>query len=64
VLAKYSRGIKSIINPSFLDYLFGVATEASKKVTSTVNETAQTLKKTVEEKVTIRQCRTNSSRIL
>ena len=32
-------------------YLFGVASEATKKVSSTVNETATTLKKTVEEKV-------------
>lgn len=35
----------------FLAYLFGVATEASKKVSSTVNETATTIKKTVEEQV-------------
>ncbi|XP_076824640.1 synapse-associated protein 1-like isoform X2 [Clavelina lepadiformis] len=35
---------------SFGTYLFGVATEASKKVSETVNETATTLKKTMEEK--------------
>nr|CAB3266748.1 synapse-associated protein 1 [Phallusia mammillata] len=35
---------------SFGNYLFGVATEASKKMSTTVNETAQTLKKTVEDK--------------
>lgn len=34
-----------------LDYLYGVASEASKKVTEKVSETATTLKKTVEEKV-------------
>jgi len=32
-------------------YLYGVASEATKKVSTTVNETASTLKKTMEEKV-------------
>lgn len=35
---------------SFGSYIFGVASEATKKVSSTMNETASTLKKTMEEK--------------
>uniref|UniRef100_H2YU44 BSD domain-containing protein n=1 Tax=Ciona savignyi TaxID=51511 RepID=H2YU44_CIOSA len=38
---------------SFGSYLYGFASEASKKVSTTVNETAMSLKKTVEEKTII-----------
>nr|XP_039274402.1 synapse-associated protein 1-like [Styela clava] len=50
--AKISQETQKMMNSAvtFGNYLFGVASEASKKVSEKVTETATTIKKTVEEK--------------